>query len=370
MKNQQESDDMCRSNDHGGRRCPSEFTREHKDKVNERRRELRYAHKHAGAVTFENAEKETWKGTIDTGDIVWVPLLTAEGSFRSWSGPFRVSHTRYNSDDPSYMKIHLNDFDPVVMTPEMRKVGFKKVQAVDAARINGVDIPEKITNILPEYKDRFPSAGEHTHLVNDLYYRGCERQMSDTADSDAFKELITDDEEDRFANYCGSAAAMWNRNMRDGGDVGSEYSKESIMMIRSSLNRVPVRPEPTLAYRGLAHIRGQFETTEEMNDWVDQTYPVGGEVVDKAFMSVSSDPEVGLAFASKLGEGDTEFGVVYEILTKKGAQLDTISYLGNLERERLLPDNAKLKVVGVSKNVPGRSIGSRMTVIHLIDDDS
>lgn len=106
---------------------------------------------------------------------------------------------------------------------------------------------------------------------------------------------------------------------------------------------------------------------DEIEDWVDSKFPVGGIIQQDNFMSTSSAPQTAVGFSqpteSMFGDDEDESdlqdtmsedrSIVMELMTKKGAVfLSSITGGGYDEQETLLPRNARLKIVGVHKNQP------------------
>jgi len=186
------------------------------------------------------------------------------------------------------------------------------------------------------------------------------------------------------------------QDLQDNEDV--EEPDEDINVIIDHLDNViakaipPQNPVPL--YRGInvpisVHL-------DEVDNWVDAKFPIGGIIQQDNFMSTSSAPQTAVGFSQPI---DSMFGnyedenemrdimsqersIVMEILSKKGAViLPSLAGGSYDEQETLLPRNARLKIVGVHKKQsysymtrfrpidPEIAMVVNRTVIQVVDAD-
>jgi hypothetical protein len=152
-----------------------------------------------------------------------------------------------------------------------------------------------------------------------------------------------------------------------------EYYEKVVRNLDLVVSKAKPPEQPRRLYRGLSMPK-ELEG-EQVDQWIDERFPVNGIISQKNYMSTSLSPESAVDF-SNVDSGDYREGkaVVFEIMSKQGAPIgDGVSYHQNSEREVLMPRNARFKVVGVHKKVVFNStafISKReyeQTVIQLVD---
>jgi len=127
---------------------------------------------------------------------------------------------------------------------------------------------------------------------------------------------------------------------------------------------------PHITYRGYTP-PSEVRKADRVLEWAHANFQVGGVYQDPSYMSVSHCPNVAAGFSknkwwdSNGSSGVTTHGVVFEIVSSRGAPVAAVSYWGNEERERLMPRGSTFHVVGIQDNV---TIGGQnKVVIQMVD---
>lgn len=110
--------------------------------------------------------------------------------------------------------------------------------------------------------------------------------------------------------------------------------------------------KPRLVYRAVS-LENEHLTDQTVTEFVKSKHPIGSVIEDKAYMSVSADPDFMVYYGSKARKHHKPY-VVYEILSKKGlpiAAKPTGDSLQNYEREILINRDTKFKVVNIQDSI-------------------
>lgn len=239
--------------------------------------------------------------------------------------------------------------------------------------------------IKPIRDDRMSIKHESDELKNHL------------ADSQAFASSLTPEELDAVKKYTNNwyrnvASIVYNlprpwgvtRSYQDGRPsettykLGSqdpeEYGEEMKDLLKhlwSALKKAPVRETPQLIYRGfLIHdddgrpLKGAGDwgqiTDEQIDEFVEKHFPVGGEFYRKMPTSATIDPRVAIEnflegkdhYGSRKSSGNR--GFIIEYVTKYGAPISHAAGTAGMkdsyeELEVIVPPKKKYRVVGVHK---------------------
>ncbi|MEV6421805.1 ADP-ribosyltransferase [Streptomyces sp. NPDC051662] len=145
---------------------------------------------------------------------------------------------------------------------------------------------------------------------------------------------------------------------------------EATAHVDAALERAPRPDQPHITYRGFVPPL-EVRKADRVLEWAHANFKVGGVYRDRSYMSVSHCPDVAAGFSrnswwSRDGtSGKTSHGVVFEVVSSRGAALASVSEFENQERERLLPRDSRFHVVGIRDNV--RIDGQNKVVIQMVD---
>lgn len=145
---------------------------------------------------------------------------------------------------------------------------------------------------------------------------------------------------------------------------------EATAHLDAALERAPRPDQPHITYRGFVPPL-QVRKADKVLEWAHDNFKVGGVYRDRSYMSVSHCPDVAAGFSrntwwSRDGtDGKTTHGVVFEVVSSRGAALASVSEFQNEEVERLLPRDSRFHVVGIRDNV--RIGGQNKVVIQMVD---
>ncbi|GLF98242.1 ADP-ribosyltransferase [Streptomyces yaizuensis] len=146
--------------------------------------------------------------------------------------------------------------------------------------------------------------------------------------------------------------------------------REVTAHLDAALERAPRPDQPHVTYRGFVPPL-EVRKADRVLEWAHANFTVGGVYRDRSYMSVSHCPDVAAGFSrnswwTKDGSnGKTSHGVVFEVVSSRGAALAAVSEFENQERERLLPRDSVFHVVGIRDNV--RIGGQNKVVIQMVD---
>ena len=178
------------------------------------------------------------------------------------------------------------------------------------------------------------------------------------AESQAFKNKLTKDEEYALSKYMSLSFEYINPILREETGEGQffdnefnnqnshERAQELIPKIDSALAK-HIGKKKHLTYRAFT-VKGK----QNVDEYIASHYKIGDTVSDKAYLSTAADPDYLLLH----NEFSHDRMFVFEILGKNGVPVHTINaeeYAAspsNYEREVLYPRNTKFKVVGITQN--------------------
>jgi len=226
--------------------------------------------------------------------------------------------------------------------------------------------------------------------------------------ADEFEARLSKDEENAIGTYRMGAYDYTNRYLRCGRegvadyirhdyrrepteeqiDQYVQYCQQNIAGLDSAFTKTTLPEEPRMLYKAFrVSMSDNAKTTpEDLKKYVEEHYPVGKVLTNKAYTSTSVDSDYMLAFAKK----DSHQVIVHEIVSKKGIPLHESSWrqggsIQDAEREVLLPRDLKLRVAAIkevtyeSTYPQGRPLGSsfyatapkrkRYLVVQLVAED-
>lgn len=179
----------------------------------------------------------------------------------------------------------------------------------------------------------------------------CDRDQV-IAEARPWVESLTADEREAMENYTASANGTVNAALRMyGGDLDEVVAQHPdlvpmITRLDSALARSGTEKDQVV-YRALTPALRGGETVQ---GWASRTYDVGATVEMDAYTSTTHNPQVAAGLAANDATGQVEVhGVVYEIVTRRGAYVGEVSLFGTEEEERLLPRGTRCQVVGVKQ---------------------
>jgi len=147
-----------------------------------------------------------------------------------------------------------------------------------------------------------------------------------------------------------------------------EHDKESLKKITQHLDEALSKgpKQQRIVYRGVGDhadfLRNEKGNRIKADQWVDQNLEVGKEIKFDGYQS--STPT-----ASGLGGYASSNGIVYEIITPEGVNVESVTAFSG-EQEITLPRNARYTVASITKNVDIKisnySTKTNNTVVRLI----
>lgn len=147
-----------------------------------------------------------------------------------------------------------------------------------------------------------------------------------------------------------------------------EHDKESLKKITQHLDEALAKgpKQQRIVYRGVGDhadfLRNEKGTKISADKWVDQNLEVGKEIKFDGYQS--STPT-----ASGLGGYASSNGIVYEIITPEGVNVESVTAFSG-EQEITLPRNARYTVASITKNVDVKissySTKKNNTIVRLI----
>lgn len=217
-------------------------------------------------------------------------------------------------------------------------------------------------------------------------------------DATQFEKSLTEDEATAFKDYT-DEGYIGIKILVVGDDIPwsmeyemeeSPYDEEELEHMMSNLDSglaKAVKPdEPRDLYRGITVPMGVAD--EDIDNWLTEHFPVGGTFSQKNYMSTSASPVMGVSFGTPgeplYDEDDEDIepplpnlarSIILEMKSKQGAILSqNLATPLNYESEVLLPRNAKLKIVGVHKEVQysyiagdGQVYTMQRTIVQAVD---
>lgn len=220
--------------------------------------------------------------------------------------------------------------------------------------------------------------GNGSHAFKAL---GRTRLKNFEAESDAFNEMMSEDEQDAIrgyteADYSDIKDYLYQSSI-DGDAMEYDFEdmarlETQIAHIDAALEKAPIPEKPRPLYRGVIipdHV-------DNIDEWLDRGYPEGGVIKKKGYLSTSLDPTVALKEYAGLenpNDENRQSVVMFEFISKKGAPIGNASSEYENEREVLVQRDSRFKVDSVSKDVPftfnGEQGTKKITIVRLIDAD-
>ncbi|MER0476994.1 ADP-ribosyltransferase [Streptomyces sp. Edi2] len=177
-----------------------------------------------------------------------------------------------------------------------------------------------------------------------------------------WSQALTDDQEKYVTGYTEDDYTEVNKHLYEGRSPDEKVKGMSVPLrevtthLDAGLEHAKRPEQPHITYRGYTPPL-EVRKADRVLEWAHENFKVGGVYRDPSYMSVSHCPDIAAGFSknkwwdSSGDSGTTSHGVVFEIVSSRGAPVAAVSYWDNEERERLMPRGSTFHVVGIQENV-------------------